>query len=51
MAKKINLKEKFEKWLRAIDMTSMVKPYKKPLSASVNEKVVRESIEKGVSKK
>ncbi|MGY0288686.1 MAG: hypothetical protein ACUX7D_08065 [Candidatus Methanodesulfokora washburnensis] len=51
MEEKNNLKEKFEKRLHAVDMTPRLKPYRKSLSATINEKATRRSIGKGISEK
>ncbi|MEM4447244.1 MAG: hypothetical protein QW328_07195 [Nitrososphaerota archaeon] len=39
-----DMKEEFEKRLSAVDMTGRLKPYKKSLSASINEKMAESAI-------
>jgi hypothetical protein len=46
VAKKNDLREIFGKGLRAVDMTLRLKPYKKSLSAAINEKVARRRLGK-----
>jgi len=39
-----NMKDEFKKRLSAVDMTGRLKPYKRSLSASINEKIAKRAI-------